>query len=239
MILRYSPTGVGPYGGDYPDERPRTRGECMDMARPCPFVSCRYHLAIDAHRDRHNNHTLRILNEDPATMANTCALDVADGLCDLPDQEGVAHEPHEEAAHTTMREIAGLMGDVLTVERVRQTIETVQKQMRRSCAQELEDYEIDARESDAAPRTDLRKAESVILRELSSGPKHLRQLVTACGEVDVGRSTTKHALRNIKARTSQIISTGRGGRRQGIWSLVGGKANPRHPGHAGKARGTD
>lgn len=29
----------------YPDERPKTRGECYGMPRPCPFVSCRYHLA--------------------------------------------------------------------------------------------------------------------------------------------------------------------------------------------------
>lgn len=29
----------------YPDERPKTRGECYEMPRPCPFVSCRYHLA--------------------------------------------------------------------------------------------------------------------------------------------------------------------------------------------------
>ena len=28
----------------YPLERPKTRGECADMPRPCPFLSCRYHL---------------------------------------------------------------------------------------------------------------------------------------------------------------------------------------------------
>lgn len=28
----------------YPDTRPKTRGECGDMPRPCPFLSCRYHL---------------------------------------------------------------------------------------------------------------------------------------------------------------------------------------------------
>lgn len=37
--------------------RPRTRGECIDGPRPCPWVSCRYHL------------------EHPA---ESCALDVAD-----------------------------------------------------------------------------------------------------------------------------------------------------------------
>jgi hypothetical protein len=35
-----------------PDEhadvpRPRTRGDCKDGARPCPFVSCAHHLYLD------------------------------------------------------------------------------------------------------------------------------------------------------------------------------------------------
>lgn len=29
------------------DARPRTRAECVDAPRPCPFVGCRYHLALD------------------------------------------------------------------------------------------------------------------------------------------------------------------------------------------------
>lgn len=28
-------------------ERPRTRADCVDGPRPCPWVSCRYHLALD------------------------------------------------------------------------------------------------------------------------------------------------------------------------------------------------
>lgn len=27
--------------------RPRTRGECIDGPRPCPHVSCRYHLVVE------------------------------------------------------------------------------------------------------------------------------------------------------------------------------------------------
>jgi hypothetical protein len=29
--------------------RPRNRSECKDGPRPCPWVSCRYHLALDVH----------------------------------------------------------------------------------------------------------------------------------------------------------------------------------------------
>lgn len=28
--------------------RPRTRGDCLAEARPCPWVGCRYHLLLDA-----------------------------------------------------------------------------------------------------------------------------------------------------------------------------------------------
>jgi len=28
-------------------ERPRVRGDCIDGPRPCPWISCRYHLGVD------------------------------------------------------------------------------------------------------------------------------------------------------------------------------------------------
>lgn len=31
--------------------RPKTRGECAGVPRPCPFVGCRHHLAIDVSED--------------------------------------------------------------------------------------------------------------------------------------------------------------------------------------------
>lgn len=34
--------------GDAPLTRPRTRGECRGGVRPCPWVSCRYHLLVAA-----------------------------------------------------------------------------------------------------------------------------------------------------------------------------------------------
>jgi hypothetical protein len=32
-------------------ERPRTRGECRDVPRPCPFISCRHHNAIETNEE--------------------------------------------------------------------------------------------------------------------------------------------------------------------------------------------
>lgn len=60
---------------DYPDvPRPRTRGECADGPRPCPWVSCKYHLALDVTPAGAVKIDTRPLEE----MPETCALDVAD-----------------------------------------------------------------------------------------------------------------------------------------------------------------
>jgi hypothetical protein len=58
-------------------ERPRTRGECMGMERPCPFVGCRYHLYLDVNPD---TGTIRLNFPDKEVweLKETCALDVAD-----------------------------------------------------------------------------------------------------------------------------------------------------------------
>lgn len=56
--------------------RPRTRADCESGPRPCPWVSCSHHLLLDV-RD---NGSLVLLHghDDPAELADTCALDVAD-----------------------------------------------------------------------------------------------------------------------------------------------------------------
>lgn len=57
--------------------RPRTRGECMGREEPCPFVSCRHHLAHEMVQDMHENSAGDIADAVLA-MRHTCALDVAD-----------------------------------------------------------------------------------------------------------------------------------------------------------------
>jgi len=57
-------------------ERPRTRGDCIQGIRPCPFVSCRYHLYLDV-RDN-GTIVINFPNIDVTEMKETCALDVAD-----------------------------------------------------------------------------------------------------------------------------------------------------------------
>jgi hypothetical protein len=60
--------------------RPTRRSDCADGPRPCPWVSCRYHLYLDV-----NERTGRIVCKWPYItptqldrLPETCALDVAE-----------------------------------------------------------------------------------------------------------------------------------------------------------------
>lgn len=54
----------------------RTRADCEDMPRPCPWVGCRYHLFVDVAES--GNLKLNFPDCDPDALAATCALDVAE-----------------------------------------------------------------------------------------------------------------------------------------------------------------
>ncbi len=79
--------------------RPTSRSECKDMERPCPFVSCKYHLYIDVHPVR-GSIKLNFPDLEVWEMSETCALDIA-------DRSGI-----------TLEEVGEIMN--LTRERVRQ-----------------------------------------------------------------------------------------------------------------------
>jgi hypothetical protein len=63
----------------YPEgvDRPRHRGECQTMERPCPFVSCEHHLYLDVNPNS-GAIKLNFPHLEVWEMAETCALDVAD-----------------------------------------------------------------------------------------------------------------------------------------------------------------
>ena len=60
-----------------PVVRPRTRAECADVPRPCPFVTCRHHLYVDV-----SENGLRTHSVDVADMQESCSLDVAEAVSD-------------------------------------------------------------------------------------------------------------------------------------------------------------
>ncbi len=80
-------------------ERPRTRVECSDAPRPCPFVSCKHHLYLDVSA-RTGAIKLNFPDLEVWEMSETCALDIAD------------------RGGTTLEEVGAIMN--LTRERIRQ-----------------------------------------------------------------------------------------------------------------------
>ncbi len=85
----------------YPEEnywRPRTRGECANVERPCPYVACKHHLYLDVGSS--GSIKLNFPDLEPDELVETCSLDIA-------DRGGV-----------TLEEVGALMN--LTRERVRQ-----------------------------------------------------------------------------------------------------------------------
>lgn len=61
----------------WPPSMPRTRGDCRDGPRPCPWVRCRYHLALDV-KEESGAITLNFPSKELSQLKETCALDVAE-----------------------------------------------------------------------------------------------------------------------------------------------------------------
>ena len=58
-------------------ERPKTRADCKQEARPCPWVACKHHLYLDINPET-GSIKINFPDLEPWEMKHTCALDVAD-----------------------------------------------------------------------------------------------------------------------------------------------------------------
>lgn len=99
-------------------DRPVTRGDCVNGPRPCPWVSCRYHLYLDVRVSG----SIKFNHPDIESheMGESCALDVA-------DQGGM-----------TLEVVSRLLK--LTRERVRQIEWKGVRKVRRTSAERFEDW---------------------------------------------------------------------------------------------------
>ncbi|HJX52221.1 MAG TPA: sigma factor-like helix-turn-helix DNA-binding protein [Polyangia bacterium] len=89
----------------YPEdvERPRTRADCQNMTRPCPFVSCEHHLYLDVNPDS-GAIKLNFPHLDVWEMAETCSLDVADrGGITLEDVGAILNLTRERIRQVEVR----------------------------------------------------------------------------------------------------------------------------------------
>ena len=79
--------------------RPRSRSDCREGIRPCPWVGCQYHLYLDVKPN--GNITFNFRDLEPWELEETCSLDVVER------EQGV-----------TLEAVGSIMN--LTRERVRQ-----------------------------------------------------------------------------------------------------------------------
>jgi hypothetical protein len=79
--------------------RPRSRSQCGEEARPCPWVSCKHHLYLDVNPET-GSIKINFPDLEPWDMVETCSLDIA------------------ERGGITLEEVGEIMN--LTRERIRQ-----------------------------------------------------------------------------------------------------------------------
>ena len=96
-------------------EKPKTRFACREVPRPCPYVSCRYHLYLDVFEGG----VLKINHKgvELEKMPFTCALDAAD------------------TGEMELDQIANTLN--LTRERVRQILEQAFQKIRSNVGDEV------------------------------------------------------------------------------------------------------
>lgn len=64
--------------GSMPDvTRPKTREECRDAMRPCPWVGCKHHLFLDVNPDT-GSIKMNFPDVEPWELVESCALDIAE-----------------------------------------------------------------------------------------------------------------------------------------------------------------
>lgn len=66
-----------PIGFDLDALRPRTRGECRDQPRPCPWAGCRHHLYLEVNPES-GSIKLVFPTKELHELDETCSLDVAE-----------------------------------------------------------------------------------------------------------------------------------------------------------------
>jgi hypothetical protein len=88
--------------------KPRTRAECADAPRPCPYVSCKHHLFIDV-SPRTGAIKLNFPDLEVWDMAESCALDVADrGGTTLEDVGAIMNLTRERIRQVEVKALAKL-----------------------------------------------------------------------------------------------------------------------------------
>jgi hypothetical protein len=95
----------------YPENdywKPRTRAECAEGPRPCPFISCKHHLYIDV-SPRTGAIKVNFPDLEVWELSESCALDIADrGGTTLEDVGAIMNLTRERIRQVEVKALAKL-----------------------------------------------------------------------------------------------------------------------------------
>ena len=92
-------------------ERPKTRADCSQEARPCPWVACKHNLYLDINPDT-GSIKINFPDLEPWEMRNSCALDVADaGALTLEEIGLITNLTRERIRQVEVRGLLKLKGN--------------------------------------------------------------------------------------------------------------------------------
>jgi hypothetical protein len=92
------------------DQRPKTRAECAEELRPCPWVACKFHLYLDVNPET-GSIKINFPDLEPWEMRDTCALDVAERGGSTLDEVGeVTNLTRERIRQLEVRGLLKLKG---------------------------------------------------------------------------------------------------------------------------------
>lgn len=93
--------------------RPRTRGDCVNGPRPCPWASCRHHLYLEVSPET-GAIRLNFPNLELEQLEHTCALDIADrGTMTLDVVGDLINVTRERARQIEVRALLRLKANII------------------------------------------------------------------------------------------------------------------------------
>lgn len=88
--------------------RPKTRGECIDGIRPCPFVGCRHHNYLDVNEET-GSIKINFPNIEIEDMTDSCSLDAADeggmSLDEVGAKLNITRERTRQIEHLALQQL--------------------------------------------------------------------------------------------------------------------------------------
>ncbi len=165
--------------------KPRTRTECADAPRPCPYVSCKHHLFLDVSA-RTGAIKLNFPDLEVWDMNESCALDVADrGGTTLEDVGAIMNLTRERIRQVEVKALAKLQA-LRDMEALRDYVDEGPVGKRRlpviqADDDEDEDGEVEACDDDEADEAEV---ETAVAKTTRANVERLRPILEDPAEFD-------------------------------------------------------